>query len=140
MLNKTKDGRKATKRELVYASKLLDNLYTLQSNLKADWVTQSLPEDWAHVDRLPVEPSKTRVTIRLDTEMVLFFKKLGPGYQTRINLILRIYYDALMAGKIRANSEIETFGPDYLKKLLEMTDVAAQVQTLEQMVKDGDFD
>ena len=68
-----------------------------------------------------------------------FFKKLGPGYQTRINLILRIYFDALMAGKIRANSEIEAFGPDYLKELLDMSDIAAQLETLEQMVTDGDY-
>jgi|GEM_PF-368128 len=138
MLEKTQEGRKATKRELIYASKLLDNLYKLQSNLKSDWLTQSLPKEWALVEHDPVEPAKTRITLSLDTEMVKFFRKLGPGYQKRINLILRIYFDALMAGKIRANPEIEAFGPDYLKKLLDMTDVAAQVQTLEKMVKDGD--
>lgn len=139
MLKKTQDGRKATKRELVYASKLLDNLFKLQSNLKSDWIDASLPQGWAHVEHDPVAPSKTRITIALDTEMVRFFRKLGPGYQKRINLILRIYFDALRAGKIRANPEIEEFGPDYLKKLLDMTDIAAQVQTLEQLVKDGEM-
>ena len=139
-LENTQSGRKATKREIIHTSKLLDNLYRLQSNLKSDWLSASLPEGWANVELDPQDPAKTRVTLSLDTEMVKFFRKLGPGYQKRINLILRVYYDALMAGKIRANPDLEAFGPDYLKKLLEMTDVAAQVQTLEQMVLDGDFE
>ncbi len=34
---------------------------------------------------------KQIVTIRLDTDMLEWFKGAGPGYQTRINQILRQY-------------------------------------------------
>lgn len=37
---------------------------------------------------------KQIVTIRLDTDMLEWFKSAGPGYQTRINQVLRDYMDA----------------------------------------------
>ena len=42
--------------------------------------------------RLP-EP-KTAVTIRLDQQVLEWFKANGPGYQTRINALLRAYMEA----------------------------------------------
>ena len=42
--------------------------------------------------RMP-EP-KDRLTIRLDHDIVEWFKKRGSGYQTRINAILRSYMNA----------------------------------------------
>ncbi|WNB74359.1 BrnA antitoxin family protein [Methylomonas koyamae] len=44
------------------------------------------------VVKLP-EP-KTAVYIRLDAEMLEWFKQQGKGYQTRINAILKSYYEA----------------------------------------------
>jgi len=43
--------------------------------------------------RLP-EP-KTAVTIRLDRQVLNWFKAKGPGYQTRINALLRAYMEVL---------------------------------------------
>jgi uncharacterized protein (DUF4415 family) len=34
-------------------------------------------------------PRKLRISLRIDTEVVDWFKSKGPGYQTRINRILR---------------------------------------------------
>lgn len=42
--------------------------------------------------RLP-EP-KAAVTIRLDQQVLKWFKAKGPGYQTRINALLRAYMEA----------------------------------------------
>lgn len=42
--------------------------------------------------RLP--QSKTAVTIRLDRQVLNWFKGKGPGYQTRINALLRAYMEA----------------------------------------------
>ncbi len=39
-------------------------------------------------------PLKQIVTIRLDIDMLNWFKSAGPGYQTRINQILREHMDA----------------------------------------------
>jgi uncharacterized protein (DUF4415 family) len=42
--------------------------------------------------RLP--QAKTAVTIRLDRQVLDWFKSKGPGYQTRINALLRAYMEA----------------------------------------------
>jgi len=45
----------------------------------------------------PVTGVKQIVTIRLDVDMLEWFKSAGPGYQTRINQVLREYMDAQRA-------------------------------------------
>ena len=43
---------------------------------------------------LRVPEPKTAVTIRLDRQVLDWFKAKGPGYQTRINALLRAYMEA----------------------------------------------
>jgi uncharacterized protein (DUF4415 family) len=43
------------------------------------------PEDWA----------KQRLAIRLDAEIVDFFKPYGPSWQIRMNEVLRTYVEAM---------------------------------------------
>jgi uncharacterized protein (DUF4415 family) len=45
---------------------------------------------------------KQIVTIRLDVDMLEWFKSAGPGYQTRINQVLREYMEA---NRVRAAGE-----------------------------------
>jgi uncharacterized protein (DUF4415 family) len=40
-----------------------------------------------------VHPRKERVTIRLDADVLEWFRLLGRGYQARINAILRRHYE-----------------------------------------------
>jgi uncharacterized protein (DUF4415 family) len=52
----------------------------------------------AAVTKHPVAQGvKQIVTIRLDVDMLEWFKAAGPGYQTRINQVLREYMDAQRA-------------------------------------------
>ena len=44
--------------------------------------------------RVVVPPGKKQVTVRLDSDVLAWLKDQGKGYQTRINDILRAYYDA----------------------------------------------
>ena len=39
-------------------------------------------------------PAKQSVTIRIDTDVLAWFKEQGKGYQSRINKLLRVYMDA----------------------------------------------
>ena len=39
-------------------------------------------------------PSKASISLRVDSDVLEWFKAQGPGYQTRINLVLRAYRDA----------------------------------------------
>ncbi len=58
---------------------------------------RDIPEvDAAFVEsaRVVVPPGKKQVTVRLDSDVLAWLKDQGKGYQTRINAILRAYYDA----------------------------------------------
>ncbi len=48
---------------------------------------------WKSAGLVMPEP-KDRLTIRVDHDVVQWLKKNGPGYQTRINAILRSYMEA----------------------------------------------
>lgn len=52
------------------------------------------PSWLAHALVLRPRQPKERITVRLDADMVQWFKEQGEGYQTRINAILRAYYEA----------------------------------------------
>lgn len=54
-----------------------------------DW-QDDLDLDWANAV-LVVPPAKTPISIRLDDDVLAFFKAGGPGYQKRINAVLRSY-------------------------------------------------
>tara|TARA_Y100000814_G_scaffold258486_1_gene208158 strand:- start:104 stop:433 length:330 start_codon:yes stop_codon:yes gene_type:complete len=55
----------------------------------------NLPDiDWATAEIERVDPViKQAVSIRLDSDVIDFFKEGGRGYQTRINKVLRSYMD-----------------------------------------------
>ncbi len=53
-----------------------------------------LDGEWFKTARVVVPPGKKQVTVRLDTDVLAWLKGQGRGYQTRINSILRAYYDA----------------------------------------------
>lgn len=39
-------------------------------------------------------PSKASISLRVDQDVLEWFKAQGPGYQTRINTVLRAFLDA----------------------------------------------
>lgn len=43
---------------------------------------------------LPAAPRKAAVSLRLDADVLNWFKAQGTGYQTRINAVLRAYMEA----------------------------------------------
>ncbi len=51
----------------------------------------AFPEDWRDSAILGLPPRKQAINIRLDEDVIAWFKRLGPGYQTRINTVLRSF-------------------------------------------------
>ncbi len=43
---------------------------------------------------LPEAPRKAAISLRLDADILDWFRTQGPGYQTRINAVLRAYMQA----------------------------------------------
>ena len=53
-----------------------------------------LDEDFFKKARVVVPPGKKQLTLRLDADVLAWMKAQGKGYQSRINAILRAYYEA----------------------------------------------
>ena len=50
--------------------------------------------DWSTVYVRTGSPGKTQLTIRIDADVLAWFKAQGAGYQTRMNEVLRSYVEA----------------------------------------------
>lgn len=66
----------------------------------ADGDEGQLPDDWESKVTVGLPPAKQDIHIRLDGDVLEWFKAHGKGYQTRINAVLRAY----MTAKSRATS------------------------------------
>ena len=53
-----------------------------------------MDDGWLETAEIRIPASKTQLTLRLDEDVVNFFKGQGKGYQTRMNAVLRSYYEA----------------------------------------------
>jgi len=60
----------------------------------ADEEEGPLPEGWESTIEIGVPEPKQAVHIRLDQGVLRWFKAHGPGYQTRINAVLRAFVAA----------------------------------------------
>lgn len=84
--------RKATSKSLSRAEKA--ELKALQAMPDDAIDTRDIPEvrDWAGAKRgVFYRPIKQQLTLRLDADVIAWFKRTGSGYQSRINAALREY-------------------------------------------------
>ncbi len=64
-------------------------------------MTSRIPEEWHDIAaRRPVSKT-TKVNLRLEEDVIRFFKSMGEGYGPRINDVLKSYVHARLAGVIR---------------------------------------
>jgi len=66
-----------------------------------------LDEEFWQNAALILPDSKERLTLRLDREVVHFFRRRGRGYQSRINAVLRAYVRAQTLAEKKANAQNE---------------------------------
>lgn len=60
------------------------------SNRVEELPVEALAGDWADV-AMPEQTRKKLISLRVDPEVLDFFKAQGPGYQTRMNAVLTAY-------------------------------------------------
>lgn len=60
----------------------------------SDIPRQTQPVQWSRPSALIPGENKQQITLRLDADVVSFFKKTGKRYQSRINAALREYVKA----------------------------------------------
>lgn len=52
------------------------------------------PVDWA-TTKLPMPKRKEHTNLRIDADVMEYFRKQGRGYQTKINVVLRSYVEQM---------------------------------------------
>ncbi|KAB2853803.1 MAG: BrnA antitoxin family protein [Sphingopyxis terrae] len=55
-------------------------------------------EFWAHAVRVRPRERKASVHLRVDADVLDWFKAQGPGHLTRMNAVLRAYFEAMRGG------------------------------------------
>ncbi|MEM8824353.1 MAG: BrnA antitoxin family protein [Pseudomonadota bacterium] len=67
-----------------------------------------LPAEWREIWEAR-SAKKERVTLRVDADVVRFFKSMGDGYGPRMNAVLRSFMQARLAGLIDGEDLAETY-------------------------------
>ncbi|MFZ0496747.1 MAG: BrnA antitoxin family protein [Methylocella sp.] len=63
----------------------------LERDIVGDPDFSGVPEDWYKSAEAVMPTPKKLLSLRLDSDVVDWFKSQGPGYQTRINAVLRAF-------------------------------------------------
>lgn len=105
------EQRRSKAEEQAYA-RLLEDLERQQRDISAIMRHKSIvPEGWERLDRRrAVEPAKEKVTLRLDADMLAWFRGLGRGHQTRMNAVLRAYMDGVIARALAHRGDKDVHG------------------------------
>jgi uncharacterized protein (DUF4415 family) len=99
----SESGRHITSASISEARRLKDATdYKRLDSMTDDDITKAVASDpdappldvgWTQA-RLVIPPGKDVVTLRLDRDVLDWFRAHGKGYQTRINQVLRAFYEA----------------------------------------------
>ena len=68
-----------------------------------------IPSEWHDIARERPERTKVQVNVGLDEDVLKFFKSLGKGYGTKINLILKSFMHARLAGVLEGAETVNHF-------------------------------
>lgn len=115
----TKDTRAVRARLSAYHD-LAETMRGLEADLR--WgLTDSLriPQAWREIATRPDVPQKKQVTIRLDEDVLTFFRAMGRGHLTRINAVLRTFMCARLADVIAGPMSVH-YGPTFEEELKQL--------------------
>jgi uncharacterized protein (DUF4415 family) len=115
------DPDKMTRTERMHWGYAVDALRMTEHDIHSVLMAaKAIPLDWNKVweDRDRRDAKTIRVTARLDADVVRFFRAMGPGYQPRINRVLRAFMHMRLAKLID--------GPDTTDYILDPQKVMRQ--------------
>ncbi len=67
-----------------------------------------IPSEWHDIYRKR-DRERSRITLRVDRDVLKFFRSMGPGYQPRMNNVLRAFMEARLAGLIDGGETITAY-------------------------------
>ncbi|MFN0116285.1 MAG: BrnA antitoxin family protein [Paracoccaceae bacterium] len=96
-----------------------------------------IPAAWAEIAQGPVVPEKALTTIRIDKDVVAFFRAMGPGHLARMNAVLRTFMLARLAGVVTGPEGVE-YGPTPVERyMMEAADLVMALQRRNEVAADG---
>lgn len=96
------DQRRMTPKQTAHFTYMADVMRRLEWDLhNTIEMTGRIPEDWHRIARETPEGPKMRVNLWLDVDVVKFFKSMGSPHGPRINLVLKSWMHARLAGVVR---------------------------------------
>ena len=102
--------KKQTPRQRAQMTYMMDVMRRLDWDLhNSIEMTGRIPEEWHEIAAATPRTVKDKVTLRLEADVVKFFKSMGPDYGPRINDVLRSYMHARLAGVIRGAETIDHY-------------------------------
>lgn len=84
---------KKTLDELSISEERLAELASMSEDIDTSDIPELGDDFWANA-RVRFPGGKERLTVRFDEDMVRWFRSQGRGYQTKMNAVLRSFYEA----------------------------------------------
>jgi uncharacterized protein (DUF4415 family) len=96
------DLKKQTPQQRAQMTYMMDVMRRLEWDLhNTIEMAGRIPEEWHEIARATPRAGKVKINLRLEADVVKFFRSMGPDYGPRINDVLRSYMHARLAGVIR---------------------------------------
>lgn len=97
----------ATKKQTEYAFHQLGQvLRDLESDLR--WKLEGsvrIPQAWHDIAQARETPKRSKMSLRIDDDVLAFFQAMGPGHTTRMNAVLRAFMLARLAEVVKDTVE-----------------------------------
>jgi uncharacterized protein (DUF4415 family) len=101
---------KMTPREAAQYTYMMDVMRRLEWDLHHKIEeTGRIPPEWHEIAARTPQAAGVKVNLRLDADVVKFFRSMGPGYGPRINDVLKSWMHARLAGVIRGAETLNLF-------------------------------
>ena len=71
--------------------------------------TSRIPREWHDIAKERQAKGKVQLTIRLDEDVVRFYKSMGAGHLPRMNAVLRSYMHARLAGVLKGAETVDFY-------------------------------
>lgn len=102
--------RRAGKTEWARLDEMTDE--EIEANAASDADNPQWTEEQLEAARLalPDDRTKVAISIRLEPEVIEYFKSQGPGYQTRVNAVLKAYVRSMRKKKSASTTGTQNAG------------------------------
>ncbi len=107
-----------TKRQRIDYRFLGDTMRELEWDIRHPlYLRGRVPTEWHQIAQEPSR-ARRRLTLRIDEDVVKFFRALGPGYGPRMNMVLRAFMHGRLSGLVEGPESI-----DYITEGAEMDEL-----------------